>query len=112
LNRCASCACEAAGDGLLWYIKREGILLCPSCAGLPGILEQPAGPLSFAGREDSLPLGPGARRWLWAVRNLAPSLLVRYTLDESSLSQAKALTTELLTAALGRRLMSWDLKNG
>jgi DNA repair protein RecO (recombination protein O) len=110
LNRCASCACEAAGDGLLWYARHEGVLLCPSCAGLPGVFEAPKG--AFAGPEHLLPLGPGARRWLGAVQDLAPSLLARYTLDDASLGQAKALTTELLAAALGKRLISWDWKSG
>lgn len=108
LNCCASCACEAAGDGLLWYSRYEGALLCPSCAGLPG----PAAALPSSGPEGLLPLGPGARRWLGAVQDLPPSLLVRYIPDRASLAQAKALLTELLAAALGRRLVSWEWKNG
>jgi DNA repair protein RecO (recombination protein O) len=112
LNRCASCACEAAGDGLLWYSRHEGALLCPSCAGLPDHFEK-AGDAPFSARPgDLLPLGPGVRRWLGAVQDLDPSLLVRYTLDQASLGQAKTLVTELLAAALGRRLVSWDWKTG
>jgi DNA repair protein RecO (recombination protein O) len=109
-NRCASCACEAAGDGLLWYSRREGVLLCPSCAGFSGHAERSAP--SSARPEDLLPLGPGLRRWLGAVQDLRPSLLGRYTLDQASLGQGKILVTELLAAALGRRLVSWEWKTG
>jgi DNA repair protein RecO (recombination protein O) len=89
---CASCACEAPPDGVLWYDGREGGFLCPACA-------PPAG---------ALKAGPGARRWLAAVEKLEAPAISRYTLDGPSLAQARALATALLADALGRRLKSWD----
>jgi DNA repair protein RecO (recombination protein O) len=53
-------------------------------------------------------LGPGARRWLAAVRGLDPSQLARYTLDAPSIRQARAFVTALLGAALGKRLGTWE----
>jgi hypothetical protein len=109
LNSCASCACEAPGDGVLWFHKTEGILLCPSCAG---IAPKPAGQNS-AGRYDSAgilePLGPGARRWLNTIAGLDPSLLARYGSDPRSFRQAKTLVTGITAGILGKSLPTWDL---
>jgi DNA repair protein RecO (recombination protein O) len=99
LTRCASCACEASADGVLWYVRREGALLCPACAG--------RGP-DWGRIEEYLPLGPGARRWLLATSPLDPSLLARYTPDAASLGQARVLVTEILAGLFGRRLATWD----
>ncbi|MDR1374394.1 MAG: recombination protein O N-terminal domain-containing protein [Treponema sp.] len=124
LNRCASCgnvpggkACEAGGDGLLWYSPREGILLCPSCAG-NGVTNGAGDRWEdrFGNRETEdirqgmglLPVGPGTRRWLNAVGELDPALSIRYTLDRAAGAEAKALVMAVLTGAFGRRLASWD----
>jgi DNA repair protein RecO (recombination protein O) len=91
LHHCSSCACEAPRDGILWYNTKEDALLCRNCAAGEGI-----------------PAGPGARLWLGAVEDLEPQTLNRISLDEVSLHQAKALTTAILTSALGKRLTTWD----
>jgi DNA repair protein RecO (recombination protein O) len=98
LNRCARCACEERGNGVLWYSPFEGALLCGACAGISGG-RSPAGFLSA---------GPGARRWLEAVEDLSPSLLHRYTLDGTSLREARALAAAVMEGALGKRLGTWD----
>ncbi|MDR3341922.1 MAG: recombination protein O N-terminal domain-containing protein [Treponema sp.] len=103
VNHCASCACEVPGDKVLWFSKRESALLCPSC------VEVSHGPAAEAGGGAVLPIGPGSRRWLAAVEDLDPSLLARYTLDNLSLGQAKALVTGILAGSLGRRLGTWGL---
>ncbi|MDR1566246.1 MAG: DNA repair protein RecO C-terminal domain-containing protein [Treponema sp.] len=91
LGVCASCACEAPRDGVLWYNGQDGNLYCPSCAKGAG----------FA-------VGPGARLWLSRVQDLDPAGLDRISLDKASIAQAKALATAVLTEALGKRLPTWD----
>jgi DNA repair protein RecO (recombination protein O) len=94
IDRCASCACEAKGDGLLWYSLRDGTAVCPSCAALP------AGKIGLEGAWETagyLPVGPGVRRWL---RGQAP--------DRTAEREAKALVTAILAGALGKRLSTWD----
>jgi DNA repair protein RecO (recombination protein O) len=106
INHCASCACESPVDGVLLFSTHEGILRCPSCAG---VSPEPVGSQDFLGlNQVEVPIGPGARRWLSAVEGLSPSLLTRYTLDNVSLIQARALVTGLMAGALGKRLGTWD----
>jgi DNA repair protein RecO (recombination protein O) len=92
LEHCAACACPPSADGLLWFSKRDGVLLCSNCAR----------------KHDAVAIRPGARRWLAVVENLSPDLLVRYTLDAQALASARFMTTHLLAGALGRWLSSWD----
>jgi DNA repair protein RecO (recombination protein O) len=54
------------------------------------------------------PLGPGARKWLTAARDLAPSQMSRYTLDGVSVRQARIFVTAIVGDALGKRLGTWD----
>ena len=97
LRRCASCACEADGDGVLWYSRLQGAFLCAPCAARS---QEP--------RPNFLSLGPGARRWLAAVEGLDPALLSRYTLDKTAMEEAEALSTALIAGILGKRLASWN----
>jgi DNA repair protein RecO (recombination protein O) len=101
IDRCASCACEAPEDGVLWYSLRDGTALCPSCAGLSAGYT----PQETAGY---LPAGPGVRRWLAAVQGRAPALTERLTLDRAAEREAKALVTAVLAGALGKRLSTWE----
>jgi len=55
-----------------------------------------------------LQLNPGCRRWLSTAGQLDPAFLNRYSMDNKSFHEAKSLTTAVLTAALGKRLASWD----
>jgi DNA repair protein RecO (recombination protein O) len=103
LNNCASCACEAPGDGVLWFHKTEGVLLCPSCAGVSAEGAEDGG---YSGVLE--PLGPGARRWLNTTEGLDPSLLARYSPDPRALRQAKTLVTGVTAGILGKRLSTWD----
>ncbi|MDR2741282.1 MAG: DNA repair protein RecO C-terminal domain-containing protein [Treponema sp.] len=105
IDKCASCACEAPGDGLLWYSLRDGTVLCPSCADLPGGYIVPGGAWETAGY---LPVGPGVRRWLAAVQGQAPVLTGRVTMDRAAEREAKALVTAVLAEALGKRLSTWE----
>jgi DNA repair protein RecO (recombination protein O) len=79
LDRCASCACEVADDGVLWFEDGEG-LLCKKCA-------PPSGKIL---------LGPGSRRWFLAVEGIDPAYLGRISLDAPSLREAEALTAAVL----------------
>jgi DNA repair protein RecO (recombination protein O) len=93
-------ACGGREDEVLWYSRREGGLLCPSCTG--GSADK------TPERENGLlPVGPGARRWLAATAALDASFLNRYTLDGTSEEQARAFTTGLLAEITGKGLASW-----
>jgi DNA repair protein RecO (recombination protein O) len=94
LDRCASCACEAPRDEVLWYNIQEGAAFCENCAG--------------GGREGLMPLGPGTRAWLKAAGRAGPSQVHRYGLDGPGLRQAANLVTRILSEALGKRLNTWD----
>ncbi|MDR2210350.1 MAG: recombination protein O N-terminal domain-containing protein [Spirochaetaceae bacterium] len=88
-GRCIFCACEPGSDGVLWFVPGEGFL-CKNCM----LREQP-------GR--GLALGPGARRWLLEVQNLAPGDLARHVPDSDSLDEIRAMVDYLETEAQGRR---------
>jgi DNA repair protein RecO (recombination protein O) len=93
LGRCSSCACETGPDEVVWYSPGDGGFLCASCGD---------------GRRDLLRLGPAGRRWLKTVESLNPALLSRYILEGESFRQVWTLVLGILSAALGRRLDSWD----
>ena len=100
LLECGSCGGNS--EGAFWYNIRENSALCASC--LQGMRDQ-AAPTAGAGE---IQINPGCRRWLSAAGTLEPSLLHRFSMDNKSLSEAKALTTAVLAGALGKRLPSWD----
>jgi DNA repair protein RecO (recombination protein O) len=85
IGRCASCACEAPDNGLLWYSLRDGTAVCPSCVALPAGYDAPG----------YLPLRPGVRRLL-AEGRFTPE------------REAKALVTAVMAGVLGKRLAAWD----
>ena len=88
ISRCAYCACEGAGDGVLWFILGEGFL-CKNCM----VKEQAQNNQSWdsRGSKNCIALSPGARRWLVTVQDKAPSELARYTLDTTALGELKTL---------------------
>ncbi|MCL2763222.1 MAG: DNA repair protein RecO C-terminal domain-containing protein, partial [Treponema sp.] len=90
-DHCSHCGKSVDAAAMLWYVPREGGMVCDVCR-------------NGAGQEA----GPGCRRWLETVRVLSPAQLARYTLDKKSFREAKSLTTAILTEALGRRLASWE----
>jgi len=97
LSACASCSCEAKREDVLWYSARKEALLCEKCS------------INIKEDTDSLlRVGCGARLWLKEIESLPPAALERVTLDGLSLEQAKALSQAVLTAALGRRLPTWN----
>ena len=102
LGRCSSCACEAGPDEVLWYSPGDGGLRCAACGGISPQQNQ------GSPRGDFLAVGPGGRRWLKTVEFLNPALLSRYIPEGESFRQIRALVLGIITAALGRRLDSWD----
>jgi DNA repair protein RecO (recombination protein O) len=112
LERCASCGARIKSGETLWYSRREGTLLCPSCTGLPPGGEQYPGIVPPDRAEFDprlfLPAGPGCRRWLEAVCDLDPAALGRYSPDGSAFREARDLTTGIMAEALGKRLATWD----
>ncbi|MDR1024936.1 MAG: DNA repair protein RecO, partial [Treponema sp.] len=85
--------CEASPDGLLWFDRLEGTFTRTVPAG--------------AGNRF-LPLTPGARRWLLAVQDLAPSRMLRISADPLSLTQARTVVTALMAEIIGRELSTWN----
>ena len=88
----ACVTCEKKADAL-WFSAREGTVSCDDCAP-----EQ----------TGLIRLDLGCRRWLEAVGRLEPSQLGRYSMDTKSFREVKSLVTAVMTAALGKRLASWD----
>jgi DNA repair protein RecO (recombination protein O) len=95
LEYCAACGKDSS-DTPIWFNARENTVLCPSCA--------PHYPLPT----NHFPLNLGCRRWLSATGTLEPAHLYRYSMDNKSFHEAKSLVTAVLSAALGKRLGSWD----
>ena len=57
---------------------------------------------------NRLRINHGCRRWLSVVGALEPAVLYRYSMDNRSFYDAKALVTAIMTEVLGKRLASWD----
>ena len=97
LETCAACG-ETADSSPLYFNVKDGATVCSRCtAG-----DSPQINSSF------LQLNPGCRRWLSAARYTEPSQIYRYSMDNKSFGEAKALVTAVLSEALGKRLASWD----
>jgi len=94
VEACAACG-DRSADRPLWY-SGDGAAVCARCA-------EPAGHDA-----PGLQLNPGCRRWLSAAGQLEPAHLNRYSMDNKSFNEAKALSTAVMSAALGKRLASWD----
>ena len=87
-GRCIYCACEGSEDGVLWFILGEGFI-CKNCMVKEQV--QNSNTWDHAVRKNSIALSSGARRWLLAVQDKAPSELVRYTLDTKALGEIRTL---------------------
>jgi len=132
IEYCSSCGEKGANEPL-WFSSRENTLLCGNCvSGASSVPQDELCPQERAlslkassvpktelcpqnralSKLSSVPgllkLNPGCRRWLAAVEPVDPSFLYRYSMDSKSLNEAKALTTAVITAALGKRLASWE----
>jgi DNA repair protein RecO (recombination protein O) len=108
LRRCSSCGKEfpeTEAAETLWYSRHEAQLVCSSCSGLDEDIRDLTRAELSAG---FLPVGPGARRWLLAAENLGPDQIGRVGMDRVSWREAKTLCAAILSAALGKRLSSWD----
>jgi DNA repair protein RecO (recombination protein O) len=92
LENCAACG-NVAGDNTLWFKAHEDAVFCADCSS-----EQ----------SGLLQINPGCRRWLSAVNTLESVQVHRYSMDNKSFNEAKALTAAILTGAIGKRLNSWD----
>jgi DNA repair protein RecO (recombination protein O) len=103
LENCAACASCAAANEPLWFSIREHTALCGKCAGGTS-----SGGESGEERSDFIHLNLGCQRWFAAVQQLEPSELHRYSLDNKSFNEAKALAAAVMAGALGKHLASWD----
>jgi len=127
IEGCAACGDRAAGNPL-WFSAREGSVLCGSCVPMNELCphEQALSPQAssvptselcphkraLSPQASSVPsllqLNPGSRRWLTTVEPLEPALLYRYSMDSKSFQEAKSLACVVLSAAIGKRLASWE----
>jgi DNA repair protein RecO (recombination protein O) len=128
IESCASCG-DRADSSPLWYSAREGAVLCGNCVPKRDEGEASLSLMTSSVSQDQLcphksssvhtnralspvpgflQLNPGCRRWLSTAGQLDASLLNRYSMDNKSFHEAKSLATAVLTAALGKRLASWD----
>jgi DNA repair protein RecO (recombination protein O) len=102
LNHCVFCACEVPPLAVLWYDLEEGSLYCENCRA--GITKS-----QITGfKNTGFNLGPGARRWLLSVSDMEPRQAQRYSMDNTSMKQARSLILNILGEALGKRLSLWD----
>jgi DNA repair protein RecO (recombination protein O) len=102
IHACASCACEAKPDEVLWFNTRDTSLVCANCFN-----EENSSPEALR-NGSSFAINAGARRWLLAVQDVDARELSRISLDAVSQNQAKALAEAVLAEALGKRPSSWD----
>jgi len=115
IESCVSCGDRADGCPL-WYSAREGVVLCGNCTAETDETESALSTKSSSVPENRalspipglLQLNPGCRRWLSTAGQLDASLLNRYSMDNKSFHEAKSLTAAVMTAALGKKLASWD----
>jgi recombinational DNA repair protein (RecF pathway) len=99
MNYCGGCGSPCAQDEHVSYSTYDGNMLCSRCSGIHQHDQQ----------ASRLILSLGARRWLTVTGPLNPESVIRYKMDNAVLKQVKIFVTHLLSAALGRRLQSWDL---
>jgi recombinational DNA repair protein (RecF pathway) len=104
VESCSSCGNEAVNSPL-WFSSSENAVFCGDCVSelCPQALSPKSSP-----QNGLLQLNFGCRRWLAAVSSVEPSNLHRYSMDNRSFSESKALATAVITGALGKRLASWD----
>jgi len=104
LDYCSNCGANvAAANEPLLFSTREHIVLCGKCA-----TANSDEVYTNNVRPDFIHLNLGCRRWLAAVGKLEPSELRRYSLDNKSFNEAKALSSAVLAGALGKHLASWE----
>jgi len=118
----------------LWYNIREGVALCADCVSsvprdvpredLNELCPQPALSLSTSNNANKpnkpalsptssvipgfIKLNPGSQRWLSVTGKLESSAVYRFSMDNRSFGEAKALVTAVLTSVLGKKLSSWE----
>ncbi|MDR0502516.1 MAG: DNA repair protein RecO C-terminal domain-containing protein [Treponema sp.] len=111
IHNCTECG-KIMDDNLLLFDIKEGSSVCAGCSlrisHSASNQEFDHAPNRIKDSALLLQLNPGSRRWLSAVEKLEPSLINRYSMDNSSFSDAKALVTSIMAEALGKRLNSWD----
>lgn len=100
LNQCGLCGSSFVQSEHILYSAYDGNMLCPRC----GTFHQ----YQTGQNSAHLSISPGARRWLTVTAPLKSELVSRYKMDAAVLRDVKVFVTHLLSAALGRRLQSWD----
>jgi len=94
---------ELCGRLLIHFLWRWAGFL-----GIQPYIDDDASADCEAHTEYGLVLNPGSRKWLSLVGGLEPSQLHRFSMDNKSFDETKALATAVLTGTLGKRLASWN----
>jgi DNA repair protein RecO (recombination protein O) len=105
LSCCAACGKNFGESEKIWYSRGEEQFYCASCTHISEEALELTVPAPAA---EYLPLSAGTRRWLLAAETLPLVQLTRRILDRPLQNEAKALCTAILSAALGKRLSTWD----
>jgi DNA repair protein RecO (recombination protein O) len=95
LDCCAGCD-DKINNEPLWFNTHENTTFCDRCAAVG------------SERNKLIKLNPGCRKWLSAAKQIEAAQLHRYSMDNKSFGEAKALCTAILTGAIGKRLTSWE----
>ena len=61
------------------------------------------------GSASPIHIGKGALAWLKKIESLSAGDIVRVSLDNESLEQARAFSKTILAESLGKRLSTWDI---
>jgi len=102
LAACAACGNQTPRNEPLHFHAANQALLCGDCSQGEDEYSPPPS------RRQPIKVSPGARLWLGGIENLPPESLARFTLDNTSLEQAKTLSKAVLTQAFEKRLPTWD----
>jgi DNA repair protein RecO (recombination protein O) len=107
LDRCGACDGPIGAGESAFYDPYEGSLYCKACASLEGAPFNSGNGMNESERQPGLRvLESGPRRWLAAMS--AGDRGLRSGMDRKSEAEAWSFTSAIMTAALGRRLKSWD----
>ena len=102
LGQCSRCGELIQPDKTVLYSDRDNSIYCSACMSSVTSEEEPGTPI------DYMQISPGCRHWLLAASTLSPTEISRYTMDNATLRETRALTQSVVADALGRRPASWD----
>jgi len=115
INSCSNCG-KTAKDEPMFLNVQDSSVLCAKCkpVSLDSTFDIPHSTFLSPNTKFNIPsskliqMNLGCRKWLSAVEPLEAAQIHRYSMDNKSFNEAKSLVTAVLSAALGKRLASWN----